>query len=252
MLTKIMSNATCPNCGAALIAGAKFCRQCGRLVGVANADGVTEATTRTLHAPTDYAAPPTDFFPSQPTSPAYISPKETPPPPAYDTKNLKAGGPKQSIWLMSAIASVLIVAGIALGIILFIRSFTSATRPSGAESKPPTVSVPGIPPPPQPPSVRTQTNSISHEFVYPGAEITMEMKNAEGGSILQLRTTDSYEKVLDWYVAKLKPQNTIISPGPSAVLKSDKLMAVINGAGGETHIMLKHLDEMDINIDLDR
>ena len=255
MLTEIMSNATCPNCGAALMAGAKFCRQCGRLVGGANADNVTEATTRTLRAPTDYAAQPTDFFQSPPTSPAYISPTETPPPAAYDTKNLKAGGPKQSIWLMSAIASVLLVAGIVLGIILFIRSFTSATRPSGAEPKTPSVTVRGVPPPPppQPPSVRTQTTSVSPEFVYPGAETTMEMKNAEGGSmILQLRTKDSYEKVLDWYVENLKPQNTIISPGPSAVLKWDKLMAVINSAGGETHIMLKQFDEMDIDIDLNK
>jgi hypothetical protein len=250
-----MSNATCPNCGAALIAGAKFCRQCGRLVSSsANASSVTEATTRTLRTPAEYAAQPTDFFPPQPTSPAYMSPKETPPPPAYDTRSLEQSGRKGNAWLMSAVVAILLCALIAVGIIFFVKSRSSTTQPSTTVPEPPTVTVPGIPPPPppKPPTTRAGTNAISSELIYPGAKTTLEMESEEGGSMLQLQSKDAYEKVLDWYLEKLKPKNIKRLPGPMAVLNSDKLVAIINGGNGDTSIILKRHDEMDMDMDMDR
>ncbi len=253
MLTKIMSNATCPNCGAALIAGAKFCRQCGRLVSSANASSVTEATTRTLRTPTDYAAQPTDFFPPQPTSPAYMSPKETPPPPAYDTKNLEQSGGKRNTWLLSAVAAILLCALITLGIVFFIKSRSSTTQPSTTTPEPPTVTVPGIPPPPppppKPPTTRTGTNSISRELIYPGAQTTLEMEDEESGSMVQLQSKDAYEKVRDWYIEKLKPMNIKKLPGPMTVLNTDKLVVIINGGDSDTSVILKQHDEMDMDMD---
>lgn len=245
-----MSNANCPNCGASQIDGAKFCRQCGWLVGgTTGASGVTEATTRTLPRPAEYAAAPTEFIPSQPTGPAYISPAAMPPPPAYNTRNLEERRPPRNTWLLTgAVVAVLLGMLIALGIVFLVKS-QSPTTP-----QPPTGTVPSVPPPPLPPqgpgpsNAPTDTNVISRDYFYPGAENVMEMRSGEGVNMVQLRTKDSYQKVLDWYTAKLKPGNEIISPGPSAVLKSDKLMVVINGAGVETHIILKKLDEAEMEI----
>lgn len=250
MLSEIMSNATCPNCGAALIAGAKFCRQCGRLVSSDGARSVTEATTRTLRTPADFGSQPTDFFAPQPTSPAYLAPNQMPPPPAYNTSNLEQRGQKRSVFLVSMIVALLLVAVVALGIASMVIRRTSVPQP-------PNVGAPEIPPPPPPPSVPQPpgstggATSIGNEFIYPGAETMMEMTRAEGGGMIQLRTKDSYQKVLDWYVGKLKPESTIKSPGQNAVLKSAELIAIINGTGDGTNIMLRQLDPTDIDMDME-
>jgi hypothetical protein len=250
----MMSSATCTNCGAVLVSGAKFCRQCGRIVPTANAQSVTEATTRTLRTPADYGAQPTDIFSAQPTSPAYMAPGQMPQPPAYTTSHLEQRGRKGNAWLISLLAVLFVVSLVAslfaLGVIKINSSRTAPQPPSIPVAQPPTTTVPdGPPPPPQPPATTSGSNSISRAFIYPGAETMMDMTRAGAGSLLQLRTQDSYQKVLDWYIAKLKPENIIRSPGPNAVLKSEKLMAVINSTGEGTMIMLKEIDEMDMDID---
>lgn len=256
MLTEIMSNATCTNCGAALILGAKFCRQCGRLVLATNAQSVTEATTRTLRTPADFGSQPTDFFSAQPTSPAYMAPGQTPQPPVYPTGNQEQNGRKSNAWLIGLLSVVFVISLVAslfaLGIIRINSSRTvQPPPPSIPVPQPPTTTIPDVPPPPQPPSTTNGSNSISRDFIYPGAETMMDMTRAGGGSLLQLRTKDSYQKVLDWYIAKLKPENIIRPSNQNAVLKSDKLMAIINSSGDGTMIMLKGVDESDIDIDMD-
>lgn len=253
-----MANVTCSNCGATLIAGAKFCRQCGRLVVAESAATLTEATTRTLRPPADFGAQPTSYIPSQPTGHAYMSPVEmSSTQPAYVTSTLERKGQKQSIWLLGTLATVallLIVAAIfALGIIKFNQGGKTATTPPIVTApEPPGVAVPEIPPPPQPPepTAPSASNSISREFIYPESEILVDMPSGSGGSLLQLQSADSYQKVLDWYLAKLKPDNIFRSPGQNgvgqnAILKSANLMAVITSTGEGTQIVLKKLDGME-------
>ncbi|MDX6692707.1 MAG: hypothetical protein QOF02_310 [Blastocatellia bacterium] len=250
-----MSNATCPNCGATQITGAKFCRQCGRLVGNANAASVTEATTRTLRPPADFGAQPTDFLPPQPTSPAYLAPDKTPQSPlAYNTKSLEQRAQKRKIWLIGLMASLFLLSIIAFGIVRLTKNRIATPPPptSTPELPPGSATQPHIPPPPpppQPPTVTTGSNSISRAYIYPGSETMLDLKSANGGGLLQLRTKDSYEKVLAWYTAKLKPDNIIKTPdaGQSTILKSDKLMAIINSQDDGTNIMLKELDASDMN-----
>lgn len=237
-----MSNATCETCGTALIAGAKFCRQCGKLVVNPSAPAVTEATTRTLRTPVEFGVPPTNYIPTQPTGPAYMAPGEMPSPPAYATSNLEQRKPQRNVWLIVLLTMVLLAAIggalIALGVIKINGGRTSVT--------PPIVAPPAPPPPPGVPEPKTPTsNSIRRDFIYPGAETVMEMKRADGGNFLQLQTKDSYQKVLDWYVAKLKPEQIIKSPGPNAVLKSDQVMAILTPTGEGTNIMLKEMSEME-------
>lgn len=252
MFAQNMSNAACTNCGAALVMGAKFCRQCGRLVEDVRAQSVTEATTRTLHTPPGLGAQPTDFIGSQPTGAAYLAPNEVPPPPAYNTNSLEPRGRKRNVWLISSMVALVLASLIAFGIILYFKTRTSATTKVPVP-KQPTVDLPGIPPPPPPPVPKSSTGpsgatAINPDFIYPGAATTMELTSANGESLLQLRTKDSYEKVLDWYVAKLKPVRTVKGP-QNAVLKSDKIMAILNGTGDGTNIMLKETSDIDMDED---
>ncbi|HEY0404539.1 MAG TPA: zinc ribbon domain-containing protein [Pyrinomonadaceae bacterium] len=246
-----MSNATCPNCGATQIIGARFCRQCGRLIGNTNAASVTEATTQTLRPPAEFGAQPTDFFSPQPTSPAYLAPGQTPPPLAYNTTNLEQRARKRKVWLVGLMASLFLLSVIAFGIVKLAKHRVAAPRtPVATPGLPPTNVVPEPPlppPPPQPPTAKTGSNAISRSYIYPGAETIMDLTRANGGGLLQLRTDDSYEKVLAWYTAKLKPDSIIKTPATSqsAILKSDKLMAIINSSDDGTNIMLKELDASD-------
>jgi serine/threonine protein kinase len=251
-----MSNATCPNCGAAQIIGAKFCRQCGRLVGNANAASVTEATTRTLPTPAAFSAQPTDFLAPQPTSPAYLAPEQTPQSPlAYNTKSLEQRAQKRKVWLIGLMASLFLLSIIAFGIVKLTRSRIATPQPTtGTPELPPgSVTQPHVPPPPQPPqppTAPTGSGPISRAYIYPGAETIMELKRA-GGGLLQLRTKDSFDKALAWYTTKLKPDSIIKTPeeGQTAILKSDKLMAIINASDEGTNIMLKELDASDMEME---
>ena len=77
-----MSSMTCTNCGAELLAGTKFCRQCGRPTNNLDAANVPEAPTRAFapsEAPVEHGAP-TQYINAAPTGPAYISPEQTSPP----------------------------------------------------------------------------------------------------------------------------------------------------------------------------
>lgn len=246
-----MSIAACPNCGAALIVGAKFCRQCGRLAEASDQRSVTEATTRTLHTPVDYAAQPTNILSSQPTGPTYLAPGQMQQPTTQAIVNPEQRGRQLNTLLIVLLATLILFVGalFAFGIVK-LNSPTTTQPPAVPVGEPPTDAIPDPPPPlPPPPPARPGSNSISRAFIYPGAETVMDMTRAGGGNMLQLRTKDSYEKVLDWYVARLKPESIIKSPGQNAVLKSDKLMAIINATDEGTMIMLKQPDEIEIDID---
>ena len=59
------------------------------------------------------------------------------------------------------------------------------------------------------------------------------------GNVLQLATRDPVEKVVDWYVEKLKPKKHVEIPGGSAVLEADGVTAVITGSDEGTSIIIK-------------
>jgi len=64
--------------------------------------------------------------------------------------------------------------------------------------------------------------------------------NINGGQVLQLRTGDSFEKVFDWYSAKLQPAQIIRPPGnETAIIKTERVEVVITAVDGQMTIMLK-------------
>jgi hypothetical protein len=146
---------------------------------------------------------------------------------------------------------LLMVSLFVLGIVKLNNNSRATTQPP-AIPQPPTTTVPDVPAPPPPPPPGTDgSSSINRALIYPGAETIMDMRRAGGANFLQLRTNDSYQKVLDWYIARLKPDNIIKSPpGQSAVLKTDKLIVIINSGGEGTMIMLKQGEEGEMDFDM--
>jgi hypothetical protein len=248
----MMANQTCTNCGAELIAGARFCRLCGQPSAGANERGVLEAETRTLHTPATYSAAPTDYLSPQPTSPAYLAPGQMPPPfaPNYNNGSFQTGSlqpkgrKKRTALVIGLLAVLILVPLISLVVLAVIRSQTSTVP----VFKKPIVTQPQTPPVPPvvPPGAETAPpvpkTTISPTLIYPGAQTRMEINSGEGAGMLQLQTADAYDKVLAWYVATIKPAN-VIKAGPSnSILRTDKMVVIITGEGGETNILIKQGD----------
>lgn len=241
----MISKTTCDNCGSPLIPGARFCRQCGKLLADSfEPSSVTEATTRVFDASADAAAPPfTQHVNARPTGPAYVAPGEaqfiqTPP---------AAGPPKKSrvgkILLISFGVIALFIAVVSLAVVAALWN----RRPGPG----PAVAVPGRPPMPPPPNAGPPPDAgppppgapvapSAGEFIYPGAATVMNFGQGDGGAVIQLRTEDSFDKVFNWYAERLKPAQIVRPPGDSTgVIRSEKAAAIITAVDGQTNIMLK-------------
>jgi hypothetical protein len=243
-LRAMMANQTCAQCGTELIAGTKFCRLCGLPASETSRRNDSEAATRTLQSPTQYGAAPTEYFQSQPTAPAYLAPSEMPPPPSspnYNTGSVApTGKKKRTALVIGLLALLLILPLISLVVLMALKSQKTVVVPERRIIVTPRE--PAAPPPPSadnttpPPTSKT---TINPALVYPGAETRMEMRDGDEGAMMQLRTSDSYDKVVAWYIATLKPSNTIKTPGPSVILRTSDMMVIITGAGGETNVVIK-------------
>jgi len=209
-----MSSVPCTNCGAEISPGTKFCRRCGQPS--LDTASVSEATTRVFEATAERKAAATESWNAQPTGPAYLSPSSrpaAPTPPPYDatTKGLEpTRGQKHQIWLAISIISVLLAVFVAVAIGTKIKLRKAATT-----QMPPVVVLPetGLPAPPAPPGPppppieeppAAGTSVATSELMYPGAETVMDMKSSRD-NFLELRSNDPLDKVVEWYVAKLKP-----------------------------------------------
>lgn len=73
----------------------------------------------------------------------------------------------------------------------------------------------------------------------------MTINRGSGPGLIQLHTNDSFDKVVAWYTAQLKPEKTVTTPklpgvpGATSILKGQKGTAIITGAEDGTNIMLK-------------
>ncbi|HEX8145534.1 MAG TPA: zinc ribbon domain-containing protein [Pyrinomonadaceae bacterium] len=234
-----MSSIPCTNCGAALIPGAKFCRQCGQPS--LDAASVSEATTRVFEATAERAgaAAPTETWSTQPTAPAYLAPAGASSLRDASTKSLEPSAPKlQKSWLIVSFAVLFlaVVAAFAIGMLVSRRSTTPTppvvTRPgTDLPQPPPAPPPPGQQPPASGPSVP------NNELMYPGAQTLTDMKS-ERENFLELRTSDQVEKVVEWYTAKLKPTQ-IMRRQREAILRTGRTHVIISGRGEATDILIK-------------
>jgi hypothetical protein len=242
-----MSSVPCTNCGAEISPGTKFCRRCGQPS--LDTASVSEATTRVFEATAERKAAATESWNAQPTGPAYLSPNSraaAPTPPLQDatTKSLEpTRDQKHQIWLAVSIMSVILAVFVAVAIGTMIKVRKAATTQT-----PPVVVLPetGLPAPPPPPpglppieqAPAAGTSVATSELMYPGAETVMDMKSSRD-NFLELRSNDPLNKVVDWYMAKLKPSEVLRSGGTEAILRVGRTSVIISTRGNATDILVK-------------
>ena len=229
-----MSATICDNCGAQLLAEARFCRQCGKpQTSLATDEARAEAPTQTLGA--REAAAPTERWKSSPTSPAYLAPQSAPPPetapvPQYLQPPSKKG--RFSLLLLATVFLLLLTSLLAVGFVVdrVLRRPTVIVKHTG---KPEAPSVPSAPSAPN----NGGNIAIDQSLIYPGAQTTLNVID-DDNKVVQLHTSDSSDKVIDWYTAKLKPKNIVRQESMPAVLTNDDTSVVITPQGNGTDILI--------------
>jgi hypothetical protein len=219
-----------------LLAGARFCRRCGTPSRAADQSSVSEAETKVLQATDDRSAQ-TQYHDPRPTGPSYIAPNEAGFPHAPTAMEPEPTRVKRHgiLWASAILVVLLFLFGAALAL-KWSRTSTVPAPTTKIEVPPETgVAPPVAPQPPQPPAVEKGNGS---GLIYPGAEVTMEMTRGAEGSVRQLRTKDSFDKVVAWYTDKLKPTNET-KIADKAILSGKNTTAIISQDDDETSILLK-------------
>lgn len=195
---------------------------------------MTEGTTRLLETP-EPRAPFNQNVYEHPGSLAQQTSRISPQ--ALPTSQSLEPNRKPTNWVL--LTSILIAAIALIATVLFI----TLRNPAATPVTPPVVTRPEVPPPlpPMPPTLppqgTTKGSVINRAFVYPGAETTMEVTSGSEGNMVQLQTSDSFEKVVGWYTEKLKPIQVVRQPS-NVILRGSELTAIINAEGDMTTIML--------------
>jgi hypothetical protein len=199
---------------------------------------VTEGTTRLLETPEPNAPFGQNVYEhhgelAQPTS--RMPPEANPTSRSLETNS-------RPNWVLIGSVLVATIALILTALFIMLRNPSTTTTPVS----PPAVTVPEPPAaqPPQPPSPPqgippgSSGSSISRELIYPGAETMMEVTDVSEGAVLQLQTSDSFDKVVAWYTQKLKPTKVVKLPSSNVILEAGETKAIINSRGDQTIILV--------------
>lgn len=235
----------CTKCGAEIPAEARFCRSCGQPSARFNPESVTEGTTRLLETPERPQ-------PQPPAQEVYERPGELAqatnrlPPQGIPTSRTLEPSRKPTNWVLISAIIVAAIALIATGLLIGLRGRTATpTAPPVVAPGPPPPGQPPLPPSlPQPPTGVTE-GGISPALIYPGAKTVMRITGGSEGNVIQLQTSDSFDKVVNWYKEKLKPTQVIEQgdlnagiPGRAVILPTEIVTAIITAQGDATSIML--------------
>ena len=156
-----------------------------------------------------------------------------------NTKSLESAGQKQKFWLAASVIALLLVVFVAVGIGVILKARSAQptqTPPVVAAPETGLPPLPPMPPPPEPPA--SGTSVPTSELMYPGAETVMDMKTGRD-NLLELRTGDPLDKVVDWYMSRLKPAEIIRTPGREAILRAGKTSVIISNRGSGSDILIK-------------
>ncbi|MEJ7575621.1 MAG: zinc ribbon domain-containing protein [Pyrinomonadaceae bacterium] len=237
-----MSAPICDRCGAQLHAEAKFCRQCGRpqasFAGNSKHESRLEAPTRTLDAHQSSASP-TNRWQSPPTTPAYLAPQAASPPLEAAPAQTQSLQPKRkkgiSLVGLAVIFMFLLVSLVAIGFVvdrvILRRVVREVSRRTDA---------PPIPPAPG----DAGSAATDSALVYPGAQTTLDVDGDGEDKVRQLRTQDSFDKVVEWYTAQLKPTKTVRAPRINGatlnhtVLSNENITVVLTAQDKGTMILI--------------
>lgn len=239
---------SCTSCGAEILAEARFCRNCGQPSARFNRESVTEGTTRLLETPErPFAPPPVHEVYEGPGG--MVQPTNRLPPQVNPTSHGLEATRKPTNWVLISVIIVAALALIATGLLIGLRGrSTTPSSPIVTPGAPPVQ--PPLPPPPgaipQPPTGVTEGGGISSALIYPDAKTVMRITGNSEGNVIQLQTSDSFDKVVNWYKEKLKPEQTIEAgdpsmggqPGRSVILPTEEVTVIITAQDGSTNIML--------------
>lgn len=195
-----MSELNCSACGAALVAGAGFCRQCG--AAVLEPAATSEQATAILNQVPDSST--TRRLDPRPTSPGYPDAA-----PSSSALEPPAGSGRLKVFL----AGLIIVALLGLGSV--VRSVLQSRRESQGSSQ------------------------VSRALIYPGSRIVLDINSEGGGSVLQLGTSDPLDKVHSWYVSTLKPTKILQVTSGTVILRKDNVTATLVAENNSTTIVIK-------------
>ena len=75
--------------------------------------------------------------------------------------------------------------------------------------------------------------------LYPGSHKTMDIVANGGGRAVSLETSESFEKVSQWYQTQLKPEKVVQLTERSVVMKGNNTTVTIIGDNDKTMVLLK-------------
>lgn len=221
---------TCPNCGFTTDRPSRFCRQCGAQLSVESE--MTSAATRNYGAQQVNPTPPPGHSGHTPETLRFYQPPQAPQPPqpqgygAYPV----APPPKKSragLWIVIALLSLLLVGGAMAGMVIMTlrskvveetkkasgdfndlieqakRAAEEAQRQAEKDAQRAGQEIPSPPDPPDPPQPGTSSAELE-KYKYPGAKLRQTAR-AMGTEVLTMTTSDSYDKIMDFYRKQIGP-----------------------------------------------
>jgi hypothetical protein len=199
----------CSACGAGLMPGAGFCRQCG--AAAIEPGETSEQPTAILNQTTDRST--TQRLDPRPTSPGYHDPTQTASRELSNAHPSTLASSARSGRLKVVLAGVIIIAllGIGSAVVRSLKS-RSETQSSG---------------------------QVSRALIYPGSRIILDLANESGGSVLQLQTSDPLDKVQTWYMSNLQPTKILRVTSGTVILRKDNVTATLVTENNTTAIVIK-------------
>jgi len=197
-----MSQAICANCGAVLLSGTSFCRQCGQpaIVSPSGSEQVTALFGQAQDTTTTKRLDP------RPTTPGYEVNSQSLAAASASLTGSKRSWPK------------LITIGIALSLLIVVSVGVLWSLRAGS---------------------RTASNvQINRSWIYPGSRTVVDIGDS-GGAVLQLETKDALDKVQAWYESNIKPTKTLRVNSNSIILKREKVTVTLVAEDNLTSIVIK-------------
>ena len=197
-----MSQAICTKCGAELIPGTSYCRQCGRPT--MESPSSSEQATAIFGQPQDPAT--TKRLDPRPTTPGY----------EVDSDSLAA----QSTSLTRSKHSwpKLIIIGIVLSFLIVVSVGVVRSLKAGRQS--------------------ASSLQINRSLIYPGSRTIVDVSD-RGGAVLQLETRDALDKVQAWYEVNLKPTKTLRVTPTSVIQRNANVTVTLVSENNLTSIVIK-------------
>jgi hypothetical protein len=197
-----MSQAFCTKCGAGLIPGTSFCRECGQPT--TESASSSEQVTAIFGQSQDAAT--TKLLDPRPTTPR------------YEVNSQSLTGPSASLTRPTRSWPKLITIGIVLSLLIVVSVGVLWSLRAGKRN--------------------ASRVEINRSWIYPGSRTVVDLGDS-GGAVLQLETNDALEKVQAWYESNLKPTKTLRVNSNSTILKREKVTVTLVSENNLTSIVIK-------------